>query len=307
MFKRKKSIDEAKQAVLTGAARDFEVTVVDLAKKSERKAWWVAGGFGVMSLLLAGGYMLVMPLKQQVPYLVLADPYRGTSSVARLDGLNPTLTASEAINKSNVAHFVISRESYDWDLVGRRDKRVVYSMAVGNALKEYKELYSASNPQNPDTVYGRDVSVRVKILSTILTWAEPAKNADQNLRIPIAATVRFERWLFNTSSGRSRFLDTQIASMKIGYDSNLQMNEDGRIENPLGFRVSSYRVDPDALGSNTSAEPPALPASNSPLTNTAQTAVDAQNGPPVPAVPQEVNVRSAPLTPSLGASNAATQ
>ena len=304
MFKRKKAMNESQHQTLTGAARDFEVTVVELAKKSERKAWWVAAAAGTMSLLLAGGYALVMPLKEQVPYLVLADPYRGTSSVARLDKTDATLTANEAINKSNVAHFVIARESYDWDLVGRRDKRVVYSMAVGNALKEYKELYNPGNPQNPDSVYGRDASVRVKILSTILTWAEPAKNADQAARVPVAATVRFERWLFNNSSARSRFLDTQIASMKIGYDSNLQMNEDGRIENPLGFRVSSYRVDPDALGANTSAQ---LPTPEQPVQNIAPVTSEAQMSPAMPTVPSEMNVPVSPLSPSAGASNATTR
>lgn len=287
MLSRKKRPSEEKQAALTGAAKDFEATVIDLAKRSERKAWWVATGASVLALLLAGGYALVMPLKEQVPYLVLADPYRGTSTVARLDKNDNTLTSNEAINKSNVAHFVIARESYDWDLFNRRDKRVVQSMATGNALKEYQTLYNPANPESPDNVYGKNASIRVKILSTILTWNE-AKPDETTPRAPATATVRFERWQFDNATGRARFLDTKIASMKVGYDRNLQMNEEGRMENPLGFRVFTYRVDADSMGANTSANPPTAAETAAPApaaVNGAGTANTVQAPSAVPGLP----------------------
>lgn len=254
MFQRKKPAEDASRQLLS-AAQDFETSLMDQMRRSERRAWRVAMGSGALSVLLAGGYALVMPLKEQVPYLVLADPYRGTSSVARLDAGDSTLSASEALNKSHVAHFVIARESYDWELLNRRDKRVVHAMATGSALKEYQALYTPGHPDNPDTLHGKAASVRVKILSTVLTWGDASKDNDQ-LRSPIAASVRFERWLFDKATGQSRLLDTRLATMKIGYDPHLQMNEDGRIENPLGFRVHSYRVDPEAI----SAAPASVPA-----------------------------------------------
>ena len=92
-------------------SRDFEVSLSEMSRRSERRAWMVAGASLAMSLLLGVGYLFVMPLKEQVPYLVLADPYRGTSTVARIEALNPVYTANEFLNKSNVANFVIARES----------------------------------------------------------------------------------------------------------------------------------------------------------------------------------------------------
>ena len=255
MLRRKNPPGNAAQPLLT-AARDFETSLIDQVRRSERRAWHVAMGAGAMSLLLAGGYALVMPLKEQVPYLVLADPYRGTSSVARLEAGDTPLSASEAINKSNVAHFVIARESYDWELMNRRDRRVVHAMATGSALKEYQTLYTPSHPDNPDTLYGRNASLRVKILSTVLTWGDAARDGG-SVRTPIAASVRFERWLFDKSSGQARLLDTRLATMMVSYDPHLQMNEEGRIENPLGFRVHSYRVDPEAISTAPAAPPPA--------------------------------------------------
>src|SRR3546814_16148501 len=67
-------------------AVNFEVTIADLARRSERRAWWVAFGAILMALILAGGYFLMLPLKEKVPYLVMADAYTGTSTVARLRG-----------------------------------------------------------------------------------------------------------------------------------------------------------------------------------------------------------------------------
>ena len=93
-------------------AVDFEVTIADLARRGERRAWLVARAAIVMSLLLVGGYYYMLPLKEKVPFLVMADAYTGTSTVARLtdDFTHRQLATSEAINRSNVAHFLLARE-----------------------------------------------------------------------------------------------------------------------------------------------------------------------------------------------------
>jgi len=91
---------------------DFELTIADLARRSERRAWTVATIALAMAVALLGGYFYLLPLKEKVPYLVMADAYTGTSTVARLAGNfnDNTITASEAVNRSNVAHFILARE-----------------------------------------------------------------------------------------------------------------------------------------------------------------------------------------------------
>lgn len=93
-------------------SNDFEVTIADIARRSERRAWLIAFGACLMSLILAAGYFYFLPLKEKVPYLVMADAYTGTSTVARLRGnfVDHSITASEAINRSNVSHFILARE-----------------------------------------------------------------------------------------------------------------------------------------------------------------------------------------------------
>ena len=218
---------------------NFEVTISDLARRSERRAWWVAFGAIVMALILAGGYFLMLPLKEKVPYLVMADAYTGTSTVARLHGdfANNQITTKEAINRSNVSHYVLARESYDSVLLGLRDWVTVYAMSASNVAGEYRAQFSADNPMNPRKLYGTSQAVRVNISSIVLN-----KNA---AGAPIGATVRIERRVVNKGNGSSTALDNKIITMMFSYKNNLKMDDRYRIENPLGFQVAGYRVDND--------------------------------------------------------------
>ncbi|MDL9998473.1 type IV secretion system protein [Variovorax sp. J22P240] len=221
-------------------AVDFELTIADLARRSERRAWAVAFGAIVMALVLAGGYFYMLPLKEKVPFLVMADAYTGTSTVARLtdDIVNQRITTSEAINRSNVAHFVLGRESYDLALTNLRDWTTVLTMSSPGVAAAYTSLHASLNPDSPYKTYGKDRAVRVKILSIVLIGS--GANAT-----PKGATVRFQRSLYDKQTGATRPLDSRIATLEFTYKPNLKMDEQYRIENPLGFQVTSYRVDND--------------------------------------------------------------
>jgi len=237
MLKRTSSqkIDEA-----VAKSVNYEVTVADIAKRSERRAWWVAFFALVMSLILAGGYFYMLPLKEKVPYIVMADAYTGTSTVARLtdDFTNRQLATSEAINRSNVAHFILARESFDVAMMNLRDWATVLTMSSPEVASPYRALHSPNNPTSPYAVYGRERAIRVKILSTTLIGGGPNEP-------PKGATVRFQRNVYNKQTGVSQPLDSKIANLEFTYKPNLKMDEQARIENPLGFQVTSYRVDND--------------------------------------------------------------
>jgi type IV secretion system protein VirB8 len=253
---------------------NFELTIADLAKRSERRAWWVAFGAVTMALILAGGYFYMLPLKQKVPYLVMADAYTGTATVARLDGdfAMRGVTTREAVNRSNVAHFVLARESYDLALVNLRDWKTVQTMASPGVKAEYTAMFSSTSPNSWTKQYGKDQSIRVKLLSIQLIGGGEGVT-------PRGATVRFQRSLFNKSSGATRTLDSKIATIEFTYKQNLEMDDQNRIENPLGFWVTSYRVDddyataPPAEISGTSAAPQTtVPTSAAPMSSATTTA-----------------------------------
>lgn len=219
-------------------AVDFEVSIADLAKRSERRAWAVALCSVAMSLALLGGYFYMLPMKEKVPYLVMADPFSGNATMARLVGnfSEEGISANEALNRSNIHHFVVSRESYDSALIGQGDWRTVYTMSAPDVAAGYTQLHSRNNPDSPSIKLGSRIAIRVKILSIVFQ----AGGTDVK-----TATVRFQRSLYDKSSGSNRFLDNKIATLSFKYDKNLRMSEADRVANPLGFRVVGYRVDSD--------------------------------------------------------------
>ncbi|GAB2510063.1 VirB8 family type IV secretion system protein [Lysobacter humi (ex Lee et al. 2017)] len=245
----KKIKDSAQVEHAVGRAVNYEVTVADMARRSERRAWRVAGASTVMSLILAGGYFYMLPLKQKVPYLVMADASSGTATVARLTGdLGKTSIArSEAIHRSNVAHYIQAREAYDLALLKLRDWTVVYTMSAPEVARSYTAANSSQNPESPFNLYRNDKAIRVQINSIQMIGGEDGA-------MPKGATVRFQRTRYDKTNGWTDFLDNRIATLTFTY-KDLALDEKQRIENPLGFQVTSYRVDRDY----SSTPPPATP------------------------------------------------
>jgi len=220
----------------------FELTIADLARSSERRAWRVAFSAVVVALILLGGYFYMLPLKEKVPYVIMADAYTGTSSVARLteDFTNRQITTSEAINKSNVAHYIMARESYDSSPAAYQNgwitSIVMSSAKIASAYKS--QILSTTNPDSPSKLYGKDSSLQINILSISL-------HGDGVGQTPKSATVRFQRSVYDKTNGSTKPLDSKIATLEFVYMPDLRMDDQYRIQNPLGFQVTDYRVDND--------------------------------------------------------------
>ncbi len=233
-----------KQSIINKSV-DFEVDLMHRVKRSERSAWIVASLALVISLLLSIGYMLIMPLKERIPYLLLVNTSTGTSSLSKIIGASniEEISSNEAVAKSNIANFLSSRESYDFDLIGRTSQLTVYSMAGVNASKtvlaNYQWLYSDNNPNNLVKIYGKDKYIRVKIKSIILTADSNPKNGYT------LATVRFDKLILNNNLSTIQETSSNTATISFSYDINTQMPEELRLQNPLGFIVTGYRVDLD--------------------------------------------------------------
>lgn len=278
MKSRKNAGDTGRIEHAVGRAVNYETTVADLARKSERRAWRVAAAATALSLVLAGGYFYMLPLKEKVPYIVMADPYSGTATVARLTGSfgDATVTMREAIDRSNVAQYVRAREAYDLALMNIRDWSTVYTMSTPEVANGYTTLNSSSNPESPFNTYGRGKAIRVQINSIQMLGGTATAP-------PKGATVRFQRSVYDKTTGYTQFLDNRIASLEFKYDKNLKMDEKHRIENPLGFRVTSYRIDVDYA----TTPPPATPAPAAPLVEGAEM-LPAAMQPALPGAPASI-------------------
>ena len=277
-------------------AANFEVTVADLARRSERRAWWVAGLSLLMSLALAGVLAYMQPLKKEVPYLVMVDPYAGIARLARVSGDDGfrSVIAKEAINRANIASYLLARESYDSGLVTERDYRTVYTMSEPDVWSAYSSERNPRNPESPAAMYGAHNAIRIRISSVIPLGAKPGKP-------PTGATVRYQRQLYDKSNGATRVLDSRIATMEFAYRPELKMDrEDDNMVNPLRFRVTNYRSDLDSATPVPAEIQVATPAPV--VTQAAAVAPDAATPvPPASAAPaQSSPVSSAPANPVQG-------
>lgn len=263
MFRKKTNTPQIETSV--GKAVNYEVSLADVVRRSERRAWFVAFSAIFMALLLAGGYFIMLPLKERTPFLVMADAYTGTATVARLRGdfSSNSIIANESVNRSNIAHYVIARESFDAVQRDIRDWTVIYTMSSPSVASAYTyAAYSRSNPASLVATYGNTKAIRVEITSitlldnTAATQGPGTGGGD--------AAVRFRRILVDKSNGALSVLDSRIANLRYNYDKNLALDEKQRYENPLGFQVISYRVDSELVSNTVPAQQVVNPAAAAP-------------------------------------------
>jgi type IV secretion system protein VirB8 len=98
--------------------------------------------------------------------------------------------------------------------------------------------------------------------------------------------VRFQRSVYDETTAVSRPLDSKIATLQFTYKTNLSMDEKDRIENPLGFQVTSYRVDNDYAAAppiqDTASGSGAPPVESTATSPALTTAAESANGTPAP-------------------------
>jgi type IV secretion system protein VirB8 len=295
----KKEVDSGKVGQAVRNAVSYEITVADMARRSERRAWWVAISSLILSLLLAGGYYFMLPLKEKVPFLVMADAYTGTATVAHLVGnfQNQDITVNEAINRSNVAQYVMARESYDYAITGLRDWRQVFVMSTPQAVSDYRQLFANGSANDPRRVYGKNRAIRVKILSLAPMKTGP----NGSFR---AAAVRIQRDIFDKTSGTSQFLDNKYITLEFTYLKSMKLDEQDRIINPLGFQVTGYRVDNDYGKAVPVVDPAAPPETTAPAAPAAPAAPlePASGGMPGMGEMPALDSDAADLAPAIGTS-----
>lgn len=237
MFGKSKK-DTANVQRTVSASASFEVTIGELARKSERRAWFVAFASLLMSLILAGGYYYMLPLKEKVPYVVMSDPFSGTASVAALrdDPFYRSTIANETLARANVANYVTARESFDAELLKARDWNQVNVMSSGDQQRAFASMLAENNPSSPAKFVRANQALRVQI-SSITGIYEAGRMA--------GATVRIQRNLYDRTSGAMEPIDRRLITLAFSYNPRLNLNERHRWLNPLGFVVTQYRSDLD--------------------------------------------------------------
>ena len=202
---------------------------LDALHKSQRTAWWVAGGAAAIALMEGLALLLLTPLKTVVPYTLMVD--KTTGYVQALKPLDADKVAPDtALTQSFLVQYVIAREGYDVDSV-QLSYRKVALWSAENARSEYLGLMQVSNPLSPLVLYPRTTSIETRVKSV----SPVGKNV---------ALVRFDT-VRHDAGGAVQPPRSWVAVIRYRYSGEPMKLED-RFVNPLGFQVLRYRKDPES-------------------------------------------------------------
>jgi type IV secretion system protein VirB8 len=208
----------------------WEQEIIANALQSRNRAWIMSFFCMGLAILSIVALLLLLPLKTFEPYIVTVDRSTGYLEVTK--GLyQGNLTQDEAITQSNLVKYVSLRESYNPSIL-RENYDLVSLMSQGIALKEFQDLWNGKNSDNPSIVYGRKAAIDIKIQSVSFLNDK-------------TASIRFQRELKENNQTKVSYW---TAIINYQYTQKPTKMAD-RFLNPLGFQVTSYRINPEVLES----------------------------------------------------------
>ncbi len=209
----------------------FEADFIFGPRRRERIAYAVAAVGVVIGLVGFIGAVSLFPLKSVETFVVVVDKTTGEMDrVAAVEAL--TLDESDAIIQASLVAYVDDRETYD---LADSETRInaVLQRSDEDAERTLRDLWSSTNPDYPITVYGREAKIDVVIRSV-------------NQIEPGVAQVRFTRTLRKPRDTRT-VTRPYVATLGYAFRPETRQRLQQVWANPLGFVVTSYRVDAETL------------------------------------------------------------
>jgi type IV secretion system protein VirB8 len=211
----------------------FDTDVIMAPRRSEKRAWIVAGVSTSVASLMAVSIAMMMPLKTTEVFTVLVD--RDTGAAERIMQVEPTgIEDEQAVKESLLVSYLSDRESFIMAGIQQRLESV-QRRSAGDARRSLMALWSkdSQNADYPPRLYGESAQVTVRVKT--ITFLEPT-----------VAQVRYEKTL---RSSRQETVTRPFVAV-IGFDfMPRQERALERVwENPLGFTVTSFSVSAETLG-----------------------------------------------------------
>lgn len=197
--------------------------------KSVRLAWRVATGFGVVAALAVAAVVVMLPLKTTENRIVYVDRVTGNQEVVSVINAREIASNRELNEKFWARKYVIARESYLYTLL-QLDYDTVLALSSDEVGRPYAKSFDGENAK--DKRLGPGVEERVKVISVVLPPDQVGK-----------AVVRFEKLVKRVNADQAEPPQTFVATMAFEFRPSVRGREKDLIENPLGFKVTAYRVD----------------------------------------------------------------
>lgn len=221
-----KSKDDLNRYFAEAKAWDFDRARE--AARQKRIAYIVAAAgvtFGMAMLL----WHIAAPLTSVEPYVIRVD--RETGAVDVVTRLNRTreVTVDEAVNKYFLAAYVRNREGWNFAAALQLTQQVL-ALSAPQEQEKFAALRRPQNPASPYNIYqqGQVVTAAIRNIAFIS---------------PNVAQVRFVKTVSRPGNAPDE-AGYWLATINFKYVDR-PTSEAGRLDNPLGFQVESYRADPE--------------------------------------------------------------
>jgi type IV secretion system protein VirB8 len=185
---------------------------------------------------VCGALYFMLPLKSVAPFVIQIDEKTGISEVVE-NRTAREYAANEMLIKYFSMQYISARENYDID-VFKFNTQIIHSMSSNDVYNVYLSDISQENPESPLNKYSFNATRSIDLISfSILSKTETGESIVQaRLRV---------RELSSTGGMKEYY---SIITMTCYFSDNVQINEKGRLINPLGFIVTSYKSDEEIQG-----------------------------------------------------------
>lgn len=195
---------------------------------SRDRAWIVAGAAAALAGLAMLAVAFLAPLKRTDVVPVVVDRSTGEAHIeTQLTG--QTISQQEAVRKADLAMYVIARESFDRALL-KQYYSTVQGRSTDGVLKPWLAQFQTGTPDSIYAKYPSGAARSIDVRSVVLL-------GDSLGQVHFTATL---------AKATEVSTENYIASVGFQY-VNAKADLAQRLRNPLGFIVTSYRVDQESL------------------------------------------------------------
>lgn len=211
-------------------ARGWEANYETLRARSERRAWLVAAAACTIALTAVISLAFLAPLRRTVPYLFAMDKATGNVEYVGAIDRRRVLGYQELLDKHWAQRYILARESYTYRLL-QGDYDTVLGLSSEAVARDYAKLYEGPNAR--DVKYGSNVEIKANVISVQLS-KNPAG---------LQAVARFTKNPRRVESDLPDPTQYFVATIAYEYAPTMFGREQDLLANPLGYKVTSYRVD----------------------------------------------------------------
>jgi type IV secretion system protein VirB8 len=216
------------------AAESWDADRAAQFRRNAAIAWRVAGAGWLCAVAVAVALMLLMPLKQVVPYLVRVDASTGIVDVVPV--FSGRATPEEAVTRYFLTHYVSVCERFNFS-TAESDYEECGAFHSAQRNQAWYALWTATNPNSPLNLHKDGSSVRVQINSvSFFTRASGLSDLAQ---------VRYLK-AARQGPGAEETFTHWAATVQYAY-GEVAKDPKTRRWNPLGFKVVDFHTEPEVI------------------------------------------------------------